>query len=557
MIPCVVHEDEHLLVVNKPPGWNTHAPGPWAGEGIYDWLRNREARWTRLAIAHRLDKETSGLLVFPVSAAAKRLTEQFSARRVRKQYLLLTDRVPPKREMHARNSLVRAGERYVARPANPGAEVAETRFRVLSEAEAATIALPNRDLDVSDRRLAVIEAEPLTGRTHQIRVQAASLGFPVLGDVLYGGTPAARVFLHATMIGFIHPGTGAPTTFQALPAFDSDPRQQLRTALIDREETDCWRVVHGASDGWPGWYVDRLGEFLLSQSADPLDARRAAALEAMARSSGATGVYHKLLSRQVRRLRAAETSPGCVLGAPAPGPFVVKENRVRYELSFDEGYSVGLFLDQRDNRRRVLTGHLGREMSLPATPGGNRGEASSAGRSSHALLNTFAYTGGFSVCGARAGWRVTTLDLSRKYLEWARRNFRLNGCDATGEAHDFIYGDAFDWLRRLARKQRMFDLALLDPPTFSQSKASGVFRVERDYDRLVRAAVEVLRPGGFLFASCNAAGWPPEAFAEVVRSSAREAGRPAEAELYVPQPPDFPVSRGEPAHLKTIWLRLS
>jgi len=58
--PCIIFEDEHLLVVNKPAGMNTHAPSPYAGEGIYDWLRNREPRWARLAIIHRLDKETSG-----------------------------------------------------------------------------------------------------------------------------------------------------------------------------------------------------------------------------------------------------------------------------------------------------------------------------------------------------------------------------------------------------------------------------------------------------------------------------------------------------------------
>ena len=62
--PCVLHEDEHLLVVNKPAGLNTHAPGPFAGEGIYDWLRHREPRWANLAIVHRLDKETIGVLSF-------------------------------------------------------------------------------------------------------------------------------------------------------------------------------------------------------------------------------------------------------------------------------------------------------------------------------------------------------------------------------------------------------------------------------------------------------------------------------------------------------------
>ena len=60
----ILFEDEHLLVVNKPAGMNTHAPSPFAGEGLYDWLRHREPRWAELAIIHRLDKETSGVMVF-------------------------------------------------------------------------------------------------------------------------------------------------------------------------------------------------------------------------------------------------------------------------------------------------------------------------------------------------------------------------------------------------------------------------------------------------------------------------------------------------------------
>src|SRR5580698_4233478 len=92
MAPCVIFEDEHLLAVHKPAGWNTHAPGPYAGEGIYDWLRAREARWSALAIINRLDKETSGVLVFGKTPLAnKSLWDRLTGRRVHKQYLLLTD----------------------------------------------------------------------------------------------------------------------------------------------------------------------------------------------------------------------------------------------------------------------------------------------------------------------------------------------------------------------------------------------------------------------------------------------------------------------------------
>ena len=133
MVPCVIFEDEHLLVVAKPAGWNTHAPSPYAGEGIYDWLKHREPRWSSLAILHRLDKETSGVLVFGKTPLAnKSLTEQFTERRVHKKYLLLTDRAVPAKEFTVKTALVRVGEKYASRA---GGEMAETKFTPIVDAK--------------------------------------------------------------------------------------------------------------------------------------------------------------------------------------------------------------------------------------------------------------------------------------------------------------------------------------------------------------------------------------------------------------------------------------
>src|SRR3989454_2258374 len=114
-VPCVIFEDDDLLAVNKPAGINTHAPGPYAGEGIYDWLRHREPRWARLAIIHRLDKETSGVLVFSKTTVANRsLTRQFAQHTVRKSYVLLTSGRVPLPELVATSTLVRAGPKYLS-----------------------------------------------------------------------------------------------------------------------------------------------------------------------------------------------------------------------------------------------------------------------------------------------------------------------------------------------------------------------------------------------------------------------------------------------------------
>jgi len=525
-VPLILFEDEHLLVIQKPAGWNTHAPSPHAGEGVYEWLRVREPRWASLAIIHRLDKETSGVLVFGKSTEANRsLTAQFAGREVGKRYRLWTDRPVAFEQKTITSRIARNGDNY--RSVATGGDEAVTDFRVIRLYGGRT----------------ELEAEPHTGRTHQIRVHASENGFSILGDSLYGGSPFHRVCLHAAVISFKHPATGLTVSFSAEDVgFEGESRVALRQAIIDPALTNAYRLIHGAADGHPDWFVERLGDWLLSlHETDPSPAMLKT-LQALVERLGCRGVYHKRWNPRVRETNTAEASPKLVLGEAAPERFIIRENGLNYELSFDEGYSVGLFLDQRDNRRRWQTGHVANGFDLGFQSGAE-------------VLNTFAYTCGFSVAAAASGARVTSLDLSKKYLDWGRRNLALNGIDPA--AHDFIFGDCFDWLRRLAKKGRKFHGVILDPPTFSQSKESGVFRAPKDFGRLVGDALAVLAPDGVLLASCNAANWTAEEFVAAVHSAVQKSGPKIRAEHYSPQPPDFPVSRDQPAYLKTLWLRVS
>jgi 23S rRNA (cytosine1962-C5)-methyltransferase len=522
--PCIVFEDEDLLVVDKPPGWNTHAPSPFAGEGIYEWLRHREPRWADLAILHRLDKDTSGLMVFGKTPLANRsLTRQFEERQVEKVYRLRTDRVVSSEEWTADGSVVRAGDRYVARPAAAGLDPALTKFLRIGQG--------NGWIEW--------EAYPKTGRTHQIRVHASHGGMPLLGDSLYGGSPSPRLHLASYRLTFRHPKTGESVGWSVDPRWDRSPRSLLRQASIAPSETDAYRCLHGASEsGGAGLYLDALGPFHLLHS----DGQDASELDALP-DLRVPNLYHRRLNRRVGFSGVDENCPRWVRGERAPESFTVRENGVRYEMRFDQGYSVGLFLDQRDNRRRLLTGHIAAGFPMPSAPIPHP-----------EVLNCFAYTCAFSVSAALGGARTTSLDLSKKYLDWGRRNFELNGLDPA--AHDFIFGDVFDWLRRLGKKGRRFDVVLLDPPTFSRSKERGDFRAEHDYGTLAASAAVVLKPGGLLFASTNAARLEPEVFLAQIRDALARVGRRVVAEHYVPQPPDFPVSRDEPAYLKTVWLRV-
>jgi 23S rRNA (cytosine1962-C5)-methyltransferase len=464
--PCVIHEDEHILVANKPPGLNTHAPSPYAGEGLYEWLRHREPRWADLAIIHRLDKATSGLIVFAKTRLAnKSLTEQFTRREVRKTYLLLVSKPPPQKEFAVRGGIARAGERYRS---DVRGEPAETRFRYLGPFEG----------------FHLLAAEPLTGRTHQIRVHCEEAGRPILGDILYGGEKYPRVCLHSRELVFRHPETEEEVRFVADHQFLTNPPLLLRRLMIG-SDTTAYRLLHGQSDR-AEFFLERWGEYLLASSDQPLRPEHVKQITRLCSELGARAAYAKLLSRHVAKSSLEEAAPQLISGSAAETLFHVLENGAKFEISFDQGYSVGLFLDQRDNRRRLMRNFVAAGFPLFASE-------NLAGKR---VLNTFAYTCGFSVCAALAGAQTTSLDLSKKYLKWGQRNFELNGLNAA--AHDFVFGDVFDWLRRFRKKGRAFDLIILDPPTFSRSK-HGTFQAEKDYGELVTAVLPLLSPNGVLF----------------------------------------------------------
>jgi 23S rRNA (cytosine1962-C5)-methyltransferase len=520
--PCVIHEDEHILVVNKPAGLNTHSPSPYAGEGIYEWLRNREPRWSELAIIHRLDKATSGVMVFAKTKLAnKSLTDQFANRKVRKRYLLLTSKAPKEEDFVVRTSLRRSGEKYRV---SVSGDWAETRFQFLGKSG----------------EYYLVSAEPLTGRTHQIRVHCEENGCPILGDTLYGGEAFPRMCLHSSELAFQNPETCDPLRFEVIPDFFRPAWWDLRRSIID-ESTNAVRWIHRGSDGAP-LYLEAWQSQLLAQGELPPSESTLQFLRDAASFVDCRGAYYKVLNPQVARASQQDAAPQLLFGSAAPPVFNVRENGVEYQISFEHGYSVGLFLDQRDNRRRLLVNHIAAGFQVIA-----------GGLTGRSILNTFAYTCGFSVCAALAGAKTTSLDLSKKYLEWGQRNFRLNGLNP--EEHDFIYGDVFDWAPRLQKKGRKFDVIILDPPTFSRSK-QRVFQAERDYGALLTAVLPLLNAGGVLFASTNAHKLAPEEFIEKVETAVKNARRKVLQRHYVPQPIDFAISKEEPAYLKTLWLRV-
>ena len=308
-------------------------------------------------------------------------------------------------------------------------------------------------------------------------------------------------------------------------------------------KTNAYRLVHGQADGWKDLYVDRLGDFLLMQSPLPLTEPQIDAAKDWKNALNLKGVYYKKLNRMVQTCTMTSASPRLVMGLEAPEVFDVLENGLTFRLSLNQGYSTGLFLDMRENRQRILRNTI--EPGFPVF------ESAPANAS---VLNCFSYTCAFSVCAARAGAATTNLDLSRKYLDWGRDNMRRNRLDP--DQHDFIYGDALDWMKRLAKRGDKHELVILDPPTFSRSKKSGLFLAKRDFASLAKAATQLVRNGGMLLACCNAAGLPGKKFKEDVGKGIRFGGRKTVRSFDALQPPDFPATAKEPAYLKVSWLRL-
>jgi 23S rRNA pseudouridine1911/1915/1917 synthase len=211
----ILFEDEHLLVVNKPAGLVVHpAPGNWSGTLLNGLLAHdgRAQLLPRAGIVHRLDKDTSGLMVVARSRAAMdALVQRIAAREVARQYVALAHRPwvgARNRQVQApigrepRNRLRMA---VVDLERHPG-KAASTGLELLENAEQGCWVRATLD----------------TGRTHQIRVHMASIGHPLVADALYGGAPAAgltRQALHAFRLAFAHPAGGQPMEFFApLPA---------------------------------------------------------------------------------------------------------------------------------------------------------------------------------------------------------------------------------------------------------------------------------------------------------------------------------------------------
>jgi len=208
----IIHVDEHLLVVDKPAGLPV-LPDGWEKDAPY-LVKLLEEDFGKVWIVHRLDKITSGVMVFARDAESHRaLSMQFENHEAEKTYHAILEGNPKWDEKTAKHPLrANVGHKHRTMVDDKNGKPSETRFGILKRYQAA----------------ALVEAKPVTGRTHQVRVHAYALGHPLMGDILYGGKESniiQRPALHAHSLTITHPYT------KQRMAFPSEYPQDFATAL--------------------------------------------------------------------------------------------------------------------------------------------------------------------------------------------------------------------------------------------------------------------------------------------------------------------------------------
>jgi 23S rRNA (cytosine1962-C5)-methyltransferase len=297
---------------------------------------------------------------------------------------------------------------------------------------------------------------------------------------------------------------------------------RVARALTLREQfgisavTDAYRVINGAGDGLPGFVAERFGRWaVVWVPATALLPFGRALADAIRQATEVDGVVVKVRARGAGPGRPVQD----IVGLTPPSAVVVEERALRAEVHLLSGTNVGLFTDMREHRH-----------ALGALVHGRR------------VLNGFSYTGTLSVAAARAGAAaVTSVDVSAGVQRWARDNFRHNGLDPDAAAHRFETDDTARFVRRARDAGELFDVLLLDPPSYSAARDAG-FAIERDYPDLIARAAALVSSNGWLWLACNTRHVSLIALAQQgLLSAARDAQLASLGGL----PPDYPTRPGD------------
>ncbi|MDQ3260598.1 MAG: class I SAM-dependent rRNA methyltransferase [Pseudomonadota bacterium] len=305
-----------------------------------------------------------------------------------------------------------------------------------------------------------------------------------------------------------------------------------RTALLQSGETNAVRLVHAESDGLPGLIVDQYADVLVVQLLTAGAERwRDELVTGLCELTSCAAIFERS-DAEVRELEGFPPRIGALFGAAPSEPVRIHEHGVDYLVDVVLGQKTGFYLDQRDNRRRVMD--LAKNKKV---------------------LNAFCYTGGFSIGALRAGARsMLSIDSSESALVLAQQNLALNGFSE--DQATWWEGDVFQALRTLRDKAEQFDLIVLDPPKFAPT-ASHAEKASRAYKDINLLALKLLASEGLLVTFSCSGGVNADLFQKIVAGAAVDAKVNAQIIARLGASADHPVSVHFPEgeYLKGLILK--
>lgn len=305
----------------------------------------------------------------------------------------------------------------------------------------------------------------------------------------------------------------------------------LRTMLFAGTKTNAYRIIHGEADLIPGLTLDHYNGYCVMQIASAgLEKCKTDIVTAIQQTLKPKGILERgdLVARKVEGLPQENK----VLAGTIPETVTITENNMQLLVDLHKGQKTGMFLDQRDNRKRV--GELAANKTV---------------------LNCFSYSGGFTVAAALNGAKTTSIDISPEAIELCKQNFKLNNLDLAG--HQFIAADVFGDLRRLRAEKQTFDMIILDPPAFAKSK-DHVSQAAKGYKDINYVALQILKENGILVTCSCSQHIDRMLFQKIVNDAARDAGRTVQLLEFRGQAPDHPINLAHPEgdYLKVMLCRV-
>ncbi|WP_297442091.1 class I SAM-dependent rRNA methyltransferase [Sulfurimonas sp.] len=315
-------------------------------------------------------------------------------------------------------------------------------------------------------------------------------------------------------------------------------KRRLNAAIEYRKEfyadkqTTAFRVVNGEGDGLPGFTVDYFeGYYLFTWYSIGIYTLKELILDAFKESVQCTGIYQK--KRFDTKGMYLDDKDDFIYGDRAPEPLLVKENGVNFAIYLDDGAMVGVFLDQREVRKAIRDKYA----------------------KDKTVLNTFSYTGAFSVFAAVGGAKSTTsVDLAKRSLTKTTEQFSINAIDLSKQK--IIVEDVFLYFKYAVRKKLLFDMVVVDPPSFARSK-KHTFSANRDYVKLLKEVIQITNNGGIIVASTNAANFSMMTFRGFIDKAFKDLKLRYKVLESHSLPKDFrvPEKFKESDYLKVVFIR--